>query len=472
MEDNNASFRELAPGTALLNGTYTIERTIGAGGFGITYYAKHTGLNNYYVIKEFFLDGRCVRNTQAKTVITQGINEDTYQKYRQKFIEEAQTLAKLDHPNIVKVMNVFDENNTSYIVMPFVEGKTLQGLVEKHGQLDYNTAVNYIGQLSEAVGHIHKKDILHRDIKPDNIIVTPKNTVVLIDFGSAREFVHDKTQSHTTMLTQGYAPLEQYAANSRKGAYSDIYAIGATLYFAITGQKPLDATSRTMETMPEPRELNTAISEDANRTIMKAMQMKAENRHQNIQEFMDDLLGVRPSDPIVEDKAGSGSKSKMWIAIIIALLLGIAGLVLWITLHKKEPTVTTVVQNNQVTDKKMTVYGDEYVYTGQIKDGVPHGQGKAVFNPGDKDDRIHYEGAFINGYREGKGLLQYNDGMSYEGDFVKNELEGRGKLQFGDGRYYEGSFSHSQRNGYGNYTDAAKKQHRGEFKDDNLVREI
>ncbi|GHT39373.1 hypothetical protein FACS189437_02550 [Bacteroidia bacterium] len=369
--EENTSFRELAPGTTLLNGTYTIERTIGAGGFGITYYAKHTGLNSYYVIKEFFLDGHCVRNTQAKTIILQGIDEDAFQKYRQKFIEEAQMLARLDHPNIVKVMNVFDENNTSYMVMPFVEGKTLQQVVEKQGKLNYDMAVNYIAQLADAVGHIHQKDILHRDIKPDNIIITLKNTVVLIDFGSAREFVHDKTQSHTTMLTQGYAPLEQYSSNSRKGAYSDIYAIGATLYFATTGQKPLDATSRTMEILPEPCELNPDISEDANRTIMKAMQMKAENRHQSIQEFMDDLLGTHPSEPIVE-KSGIKSIDKKILIGIMATVIVIALSVFFVVSNQsnKEKKILLAeqteirVQAQAVTDSIMlsTVYWDN---TGQ-----------------------------------------------------------------------------------------------------------
>lgn len=302
MEEEQSYFRELQPGVTLQNGKYVIERVLGAGGFGITYFARHTSLDQYYAIKEFFIDGRCVRNTMRHTVNLQGIEPDMYEKYRRKFTEEAQTLAKLDHPNIVRVIDVFEENKTSYIVMPFIEGKTLESIVEKNGPLDYGLAVNYIGQIASAVGYIHSKNILHRDIKPDNIMITADNHAILIDFGSAREFIQDKTQHQTSILTKGYAPIEQYSSNSRKGTYTDIYSLGAVFYFVLTGQKPMDATERLSETMPEPKQINPQISEDVNRTILKAMQLKHENRHQTIDEFMKDLLGQKPSAPIKDEK--------------------------------------------------------------------------------------------------------------------------------------------------------------------------
>ena len=284
--------KELKSGMTLQNGKYTIERVIGCGGFGITYFVRHNDLGNYFAIKEFFISAYCMRNSSRKTVMLQGIDSAVYDKYRQKFIEEAQILARLDHPNIVKVIDIFPENNTAYIVMPFVEGQTLQQIIDTKGKLEYETAVNYIAQLSEAVDYIHQRDILHRDIKPDNIIITPDNKAVLIDFGSAREFIHNKTQQHTTIFTQGYAPLEQYSSHSKKGSFSDIYSLGATFYFALTGQKPIDATLRTMEIMPEPKTLHPSIPNEANRTIMKAMRLKPEERQQSIKEFMADLLNV------------------------------------------------------------------------------------------------------------------------------------------------------------------------------------
>ena len=309
--------KELAVGTTLQSGKYTIKRLIGAGGFGITYYACHNVLGLHFAIKEFFISGYCVRNTYKKTVLQQGMNDDVYEKYLQKFIEEAQTLTQLNHPNIVKVVDVFQENNTAYIVMPFLEGKTLQQIVEQQGALNYETAVNYIAQLSEAVDYIHQRDILHRDIKPENIIITPEDKTILIDFGSAREFIHDKTQSHTSILTQGYAPLEQYSSNSRKGSYSDIYSLGAVFYFALTGQKPMDATTRTMETMPEPQKLASNIPNEANYTILKAMQLKPEQRYQRVNEFMADLLNDNPVEQ-------SMVQTSLWSVLrVIAVFLAI-----------------------------------------------------------------------------------------------------------------------------------------------------
>ncbi len=281
---------ELNPGDKLQNGRYTIERIIGQGGFGVTYYAKHNHLDQYFAIKEFFISGFCSRDLNHNTVMVQTDKGDLYDKYKQRFIEEAQTIAKLNHPHIVKAVDVFEENNTAYFVMPFIQGKTLQQLVETNGKMSAELAVNYIAQIAEALGYIHARNLLHRDIKPDNVIITPENSVILIDFGSARTFVEDKTQSHTSILTKGYAPLEQYSGTSRKGSYSDIYSLGAVFYFLVTGQKPLDATERVLETMQVPKSLELSLPMEINRTIMKAMALKTEERHQSIQEFMDDLL--------------------------------------------------------------------------------------------------------------------------------------------------------------------------------------
>lgn len=298
MEEKTDSYKELQPGTELSAGKYIIEKKIGEGGFGITYKAVQAGLNRVVCIKEYFPAGSCVRDTYAKTIHLQGMDEDRFERYRKAFVKEAQTVAALHHPGIVEVTDVFDENNTSYMVMPFIEGRSLQSIVEKNGPISYPEAVNYMAQIANAVGYIHERHILHRDIKPDNIMVTAEYKAILIDFGAAREFEEDKTQAQTSMLTHGYAPTEQYTRNSRKGAYTDIYAIGATLYFILTGKVPMEAAARITETMPEPKELNPDLPDEANRTIMKAMQLKSQNRHQSIGEFMDDLRNIKPSKPI------------------------------------------------------------------------------------------------------------------------------------------------------------------------------
>ncbi|MDR2026483.1 MAG: serine/threonine protein kinase [Prevotellaceae bacterium] len=329
-------FRELSTGK-LLYGKYVIEKVLGIGGFGITYYARHTALNRHYAVKEFFINGFCVRSTQSKDVHLQGLTEEEYDRFREKFVEEARTLAKLDHENIVKVIDMFEENNTSYIVMPFVEGVTLNQTVRQRGRLDYETAVNYMAQLAEAIGYIHERNILHRDISPDNVIITPQNKAVLIDFGSAREFIHDKTQSHTAILKKGYAPLEQYSVTGRKGAYSDIYSLGAVFYFILTGQKPMEATERTMENMPELGTLLSNIPGDVNRTVMKAMSLAPENRHQNIREFMDDMLGTKPSKPVKTAPKKKKNRKRTVLVLLSVfgfLLAGGGGLLLFLQ-HKK-----------------------------------------------------------------------------------------------------------------------------------------
>ena len=283
----------LPPYTTLNGGKYVITQVIGQGGFGITYKAVQRGLDRTVCIKEYFLDGRCARDIQSRAIRPWNISAEVFEKYRLSFVKEAKTLATLHHPGIVEVIDIFDENNTSYMVMPFIEGQSLQTIVDDNGPLQYPEAVNYIAQVANAVGYIHERHILHRDIKPANIMITADYKAVLIDFGSAREYVEDMTQSHTSILTHGYAPPEQYSRTSRKGSYTDIYAIGATLYFILTGRVPVDAAARLTEPMPDPRELNPKLPEEANRTIMKAMQLKPQDRHQNIIEFMTDLRNVK-----------------------------------------------------------------------------------------------------------------------------------------------------------------------------------
>lgn len=330
MTQEEVNIMELQPGTTLCDGKYTIEAKIGEGGFGITYKAIQNGLNRVVCIKEYFPAGKCTRATKKNTVFVQGTSEQVFEKYRQAFVREAKMLATLHHPNIVEVLDVFDENNTSYMVMTFVKGKSLQQIVETRGKLPYPETVNYIAQITNAVGYIHDHHILHRDIKPDNIMITADFKAILIDFGSAREFEQDKTQVHTSMLTHGYAPTEQYTANSRKGSYTDIYAIGATFYFVLTGQVPMESAARLTEQMPSPKDLVPEIPEEANRTILKAMQLKAENRHQTVHEFMDDIRNVKPSVLVDETIGGSPQQptsKRTWyiisaIGCFVALLIG------------------------------------------------------------------------------------------------------------------------------------------------------
>lgn len=362
MTPEEVNIMELQSGTNLCDGKYTIEAKIGEGGFGITYKAIQNGLNRVVCIKEYFPAGKCTRATKKNTVFVQGTSEQVFEKYRQAFVREAKMLATLHHPNIVEVLDVFDENNTSYMVMSFVKGKSLQQLVETRGKLPYPETVNYIAQITNAVGYIHDHHILHRDIKPDNIMITADFKAILIDFGSAREFEQDKTQVHTSMLTHGYAPTEQYTANSRKGSYTDIYAIGATFYFVLTGQVPMESAARLTEQMPSPKELVPEIPEEANRTILKAMQLKAENRHQTVHEFMDDIRNVKPSVLVDETIGGTPQQptsKRTWyiISAIGCLAALLTGYFLWGRNGTKE-----IVENKPQEIKTYNFSGSIYDY--------------------------------------------------------------------------------------------------------------
>jgi len=293
---------ELSLGT-VLGGRFQIDKVLGVGGFGITYLGHHIDLEYKCAIKEYFISGKCVRQPDGISVGYQGLSDEQYAKYKSRFLDEARTLVKVKNRHVVSVIDVFEENSTAYIVMEFIEGITLQETVRREGALDYLMAVNYIAQLAEAVDCCHRQHILHRDLKPDNIMITPDKRVVLIDFGSARSFVNDEVQRHTAILTQGYAPIEQYTSTSKKGNYTDIYSLGGVFYYVVTGKKPMDATDRMLSEMPSPKTFAPDLPEEAEKTILKAMQMKPENRYQSIGEFMDDLVGKQVTSEIEHEEA-------------------------------------------------------------------------------------------------------------------------------------------------------------------------
>lgn len=235
---------ELRPGDKLLGGQYTIDRFLASGGFGITYLATDS-LDRCVVIKECFPQSFC-RRKASRVLPRLRSHQETYQNIIGLFMEEARKLALLEHPNIVGVHQVFEDHNTAYMVLEYVEGQQLLSLIEDGQTINPKEFERLTLKLLDAVGFIHAKGILHRDIAPDNILITPQDEPVLIDFGAARETTPQELRLTDALkaVKDGYSPYELYVKNAEQFPSSDLYALAASLYHMMTKQTPPNAQER------------------------------------------------------------------------------------------------------------------------------------------------------------------------------------------------------------------------------------
>ncbi len=273
--------RALPSGFILQNGKYKIEKVLGEGGFGITYLGYNTMLDFPVAIKEYF-PSEAVRLGNFTLKITYKNSNTKGESGKAAFLDEGKRLAQFRNPHIARAIDAFEENNTTYLVVEFIEGTPLSELIAIKGKLTPEEVVDYIVQICDPLKEIHDKNMIHQDIKPDNIMITPKNLAVLIDFGSARQFQADKTGRYTQLLTPGYAPLEQYGSNVKRGPFTDIYALGAVMYHALKGEKPPASID-----LVYGQELDlSGIDEKLASIIKKAMSVRIEDRPQTIDEFL------------------------------------------------------------------------------------------------------------------------------------------------------------------------------------------
>ena len=279
----------LPVGTLLQSGKYKIEKILGQGGFGITYKAFNTALGIPVVVKECHPMGASRTGTTLRPPGT--MQRAEFLETRARFADEAKVVAQLTlnkpNDNIVRVYDVFTENETEYYTMEFLEGKPLSKIVEERGTLPESEVIEIARQVIMALDDVHKAGLLHRDIKPDNIMMVARGAV-LIDFGSARSFAATGKQS--IIVTPGYAPLEQYASEAKRGPFTDIYALAGTLYTALTGLEPVPATDRVSGTkQPSAKESNPKVSKGMSDVLMRALAMKIDERPQTADQFLSEL---------------------------------------------------------------------------------------------------------------------------------------------------------------------------------------
>ena len=290
---------ELKQGTLLQGGKYKIEATLGQGTFGITYLGTarltlNGGLGAREIvtkvaIKEFFMREMNVRDRDGQTV--EGSSSSVFTNYRHRFRREAENLAKLDHPNIIRVYDVFDENGTTYYSMEYVEGLTLDAYIQQHHPLPEADAVAILGRVCSALSFMHSQRMLHLDLKPKNIMCSTKGEVFLIDFGLSKQFgANGEPESSTTIGagTPGYAPIEQ-VKQIKDGTFPatlDIYALGATIYKTLTGQRPPEAPVILHEGFPDGPLVQLHRSPSLIQVVARCMSPMRKDRYQTVADLL------------------------------------------------------------------------------------------------------------------------------------------------------------------------------------------
>jgi serine/threonine protein kinase len=353
--------QHLQPNTTLQGGKYRIERVLGQGGFGITYLAVQTANNRYIAIKELFIggSGQAINDRRGnQVVVTNSANQASFNQQREKFKKEALRLEKLNHPNLVKVYEFFEENGTAYYVMDYIEGESLRTKLNREGVLSESLVLKYLQQLLPALETAHKQNIWHLDIKPENIMVDRYGHVYLIDFGASKHVEPNSTLTTSLALayTPGYCPPElldlsnetpEYYLQAIKdiGPWTDIYALGATIYNLLTDSIPpskrrLDKEGRKAFSFPN------NVTSSTRDLIVWMMKPDKEDRPQSIRSLLVKVSSTEETlveNPIKEANFGSTNQSpkdsnrdkkfnanvldhnddsSLWKYVIVALLVG------------------------------------------------------------------------------------------------------------------------------------------------------
>jgi serine/threonine protein kinase len=320
---------------------YRIEQVLGAGGFGITYRARDTNLDKDVAIKEYLPGELAMRAPDGNVVAQATQHEAGYRWGLERFLLEARTLGKFSHPNIVRVLRYFESNATAYVVMDYEHGDPLKTVLQLDPQPPEAKLKAWLGPLLDGLAAVHATGFLHRDIKPDNIFIRADGKPVLIDFGAARQALGGETKSLTSILTPGYAPLEQYSGEGKQGPWTDLYAMGGVLYRAVADKNPPDAVTRIRGDS-----LGSGIatvrgkySEGFLRAIEWALALDEKMRPQSVEQWKVAVLAERRVNPpvplrtaerrTVRVPATRAPRPRRWPIVVVLALLALAAFGLW-----------------------------------------------------------------------------------------------------------------------------------------------
>lgn len=372
------------PMGTILAGKYLVGRVLGQGGFGITYVGWDIALERKVAIKEYYPSGQVSRNPGSRglTWYTSVQSQQAKQNGTQMFLKEARKMSKVDDiPNVVRVRDLFQENETAYIVMDFVEGETLKARLEKTGPLPWEQAKGIFLPAIQAMEQVHKAGLVHRDISPDNLMLTPDGKVKILDLGAAKDLSVNNGASSMQVAKGGFSPFEQYTQRGSSGPWTDVYAMAATVYYTLTGKLPPVATDRVVEDTISWEEPGLkALSAQALEALQKAMVISAKTRMQSMEELEKGLYSttVKPEpapapQPVQEARpepqpeqevkpepqptpepapqaktepkpeAGKKSGKKLWIAAAAVIAVVLCGALVWANAGKPADDTDTAV---------------------------------------------------------------------------------------------------------------------------------
>ena len=350
----------LPPGTRIH--WYAIESVLGKGGFGITYLARDTNLDRSVAIKEFLPGEFASRDPDGSVHPAAPEHADIYRWGLTRFIEEARVLSRFEHPNIVRVHTVFEDNNTAYMVMAYEQGQSLKALLNQQGTLSEAQVMALLLPILDGLEQVHQQHFIHRDIKPDNIYLRDDGSPVLIDFGSARQALEGDSRTMTTMVSPGYAPFEQYhSKGEEQGPWTDIYSLGATVFRAISGVNPVDAVTRSRallddlpDALPPLQAANhPGYSPALLQAVNHALQFRPAARPQSIGQWRAELQDNERTWGVASTMAGqdpagrrAATGRRPWVLLALAGLVVATGLGLlgW-SRYQADPPATALEPN-------------------------------------------------------------------------------------------------------------------------------